>query len=194
MPTHLRHWFFAATGSLIVVGGAYAQAPADLSGFWNLQAQAFLGVGAGKGEAIPDCQFEGSADMNQDGTDLSGSAELSLTAGGAECPAMLGGTLSGQVTVDQVDMGMIIMGMEQGNFSGSAVKAAKGAPAVTALAGTFSITAGPFAGTTGNWSAGRGAAPAEEIPTLGGAGLALATFLLVAAGIFVLGRRRSSAR
>ena len=164
----------------LVAGSLSAQAP-DLTGTWDLQASVFFGKGKGA-----DCQFEGSAEIVQTGSEVTGSASLDLTAGDPLCPATMSATLSG--TASEAE-GILLTGLLSGqlgavSFSGAPLSADE-------LQGDHLSTQGPFAGSSGTWAAQRQPEQsALEIPTLTAFGLAALVVLLLAAGAVVLLRRR----
>lgn len=165
-------------------------APADLSGDWVLTATAQLGAVDLKGVTpTGTCTFEGSAHVIQDGSGIGGDAMLDLVDGDPACPMQMDGSLTGEVSGDQIQMGMM-MSQQLGtaDFSGGTPQnLTKAGP----LGGRFSVTSGSFAGTTGNWAAVQ-IVPGIEVPTLSAAGLTLLVLLILAMGAWVLRRRVSA--
>lgn len=161
----------------------------DVAGIWDLHTETPVPGSQGEGEVPPICEFDGTAQVSQDGTALSGSAALALTDGPVDCPMELSATLTGQVAGDQVEMG-VLMGGNLGTafFSTSGSNAQEG---TDGLAGVVSVETGPFAGIDGFWSAVR-RDTALAIPTLGPLGLALMVGLLVVAATFLLRRRQTA--
>lgn len=185
--------------AMLVLGcatGLWAQA-ADLTGTWDLEAEAQLfpaGIGGGegnlKGEAVPTCSFEGTATINQTGSDFDGEASLTLVSGDDACPPEVSmADLTGQVAGDQVTMGTMTSGGEGGTFDSAVpMMTLKGAAAPGSLSGSFFVTMGPFVGAGGTWNAVRGVGVVQDIPAAGTLGLALLALLLLAAGVKVLKR------
>ena len=161
--------------SLFTTSFALAQPP-NLSGRWNLSASGMLVTGG-----MP-CTFQGHGDMMQDGNQLSGQAELMLVSGPAECPAEmsanLAGMLDGPSFVGTLDGGQMF-GML--NFSGMLGQDGR------SLEGNYSVTSGPFMGTTGAWNSAL--VDGFLIPVLDVAGILLLTVLLAYTGSKLLRRK-----
>lgn len=170
---------------------ASAQEP-DLEGTWDLTLTTFVSRitpegSVGKGVAAPTCEHSGTADINQDGMTFDGTATLTKTSGGVECPdEMMADIVDGSTamgvggTLTSADFGTA-------NFTGGEAKASGGP-----YTGTMTVTIGPFAGSSGNWTATVAAPVSIEIPTLGAFGLALLVLLVLAAGSLMLKRRASA--
>lgn len=177
----------AATALVLGIAGFVLSATAgvtpDLSGPWRLQADGLLPVGEG-GQA---CDFQGSAQVSQDGSALGGDANLTLVSGPAECPAELTAQLTGTVTGGSIEMG-VLMGGQQGTaqFTGTMGQDED------SFAGPYQVDTGPFVGTTGQWLAIRGTVSNIAIPTLTAAGLAVLVLLLLGGGMIVLRRQRQN--
>jgi hypothetical protein len=170
--------FLAAAALLSTAAPAAAQdPPADLSGSWGMDTTATMP------DDLSQCVFEGSCEMDQDGSSLTGRVFLHLVSGPAECPPLMGADLEGSVQGDEVVMGAVMDGgFGQASFTGARTNS---------FAGDFVVTEGPFTGTTGTWAAER--LELSEIPTLDVAGLAVLALVLVATGAFFLRRRRRAA-
>lgn len=181
-----------ATAILFTAALAAAQAPgvgtADVSGEWELQTSAFLG----QVEGLPDCEFSGSTVITQDGGDLGGTATLTLDSGVPECPAEMSADVDGTVTGNTIEMGLL-MGGQLGTAQWTGTVASGGAEGQGGTGGPFTVDSGPFAGTTGTWSAQRpvGGPSVLEIPTLTTIGIVALVALLLGAAAVML-RRRSA--
>jgi hypothetical protein len=184
--------WLAASVLLLAPSAGRAQG-LDLSGSWNVQMTALRPT-----KAIPvnSCSFEGPASVVQAGSQLSGNVAVTLTTGGLTCPPFMAGTLTGNVTGNQVTMGAMMGSAKlgQATFTGTATarraSATSSAPDVNSTAssvtGTFAVTSGPFSGTTGTFSA---AVQPAGIPTLGGRGQVLLALLLVGTALGLFWRR-----
>lgn len=175
-----------------LLGVPVAAQNADVSGNWNLQVMAFL-------PDVPTaCEFIGTAQITQVGSDFSGMADLTLVSGPEGCPmelaATLSGVLDGNAMAGTLDGGQIGMASFSGTVDGAAMlrgtlggdrSAATVAPKATP-AGRFSAGSGPYSGTSGSWAAARQSV--LEIPTLTETGLMLMALLLMASAIFFLVR------
>lgn len=181
-----------ATVILFTTAVASAQAPgvgpADVSGEWELQSSAFLG----QVEGLPDCEFSGSTVITQDGGDLGGTANLTLDNGAPECPAEMSADVDGTVTGNTIEMGLL-MGGQLGTALWSGTVNPQGGEGEGGTGGPFTVDSGPFAGTTGTWSAMRpvGGPSVLEIPTLTTIGIVVLVALLLGAAAMML-RRRST--
>jgi hypothetical protein len=178
----------------------------DVSGPWSIAMQAAPPVRAG-GAAAAACTFQGTAGDTQTGSQFSGNIDVALASGPPTgCPASMAASQSGNVTGNQITMGAVMGGgLGQASFSGTLTPAAPVHPgsavAGTArpaapvnpgstITGTFSVTSGPFTGTSGTWNATRLAAPAAAgIPALGARGLAILALLLLGTAVWLLRRR-----
>jgi hypothetical protein len=159
------------------------------------------------------CTFQGTANANQTGSQLTGDLSVDLTAGSG-CPGSMSATMSGQVSGNQVSMGVMMGGgafgeatfagtltppIARGDGTAGAARAsgipvtlgAVGAAANT-MRGTFTVTSGPFSGTSGTWNATQ-QAPVATVPALGPWGLAALVLLLLGGAFAFLGRRRAAA-
>ncbi|MDY7092653.1 MAG: IPTL-CTERM sorting domain-containing protein [Acidobacteriota bacterium] len=156
----------------------------DVAGLWNLHAE--TAVPSPEGDGVPPiCEFEGTAQISQDGTSISGSAALGLIDGPVDCPMELAATVTGDVVGDTVQMGLLMGGnLGTASFSGSE------GDFPDTLVGNMDVSSGPFAGISGFWDATRGAA-GLDIPTLGTVGLVLLVGLLLAAATVLLRRRQA---
>jgi hypothetical protein len=144
-----------------------------LSGTWTMDTTVDLPQDGGT------CVYAGDCRMHRDGDDLSGTVDLTLVSGPAECPKEMTAALDGIVEGDSVagtlsggELGMADFDGDEGN----------------SLSGAFTATAGPFAGSSGTWSAQRQSVLA--IPTLAGVGLAVLALALLAGGGWMLRRPR----
>ena len=174
--------------SVLLLGPPAAVAQGlDLTGSWAMQLQAFLP--RTEAAAAPNCTFQGTANVAQTGSQLSGDIGVDLTSG-SNCPSTMSATLTGQVTGNRVDMGLVMGGGSFGeaSFTGTQTSARPGA-AATALGGSFTVTSGPFTGTGGTWTGTR-LAPIAAVPALGARGLAVLGLLLLATATLILRRRR----
>jgi hypothetical protein len=82
--------------SVLLLGPPAAGAQGlDLTGSWAMQLQAFLP--RTEAAAAPDCTFQGTANVAQTGSQLSGDIGVDL-ASGSNCPSTMSATLTGQVT------------------------------------------------------------------------------------------------
>lgn len=204
----LKAKFCVPVAAFLTLSIATAQGPIDVDGTWDLQMFVFFesmdGLGT-RGAAAEDCTFEGSATIDQDGTDITGNALVQLTDGSLPCPPFLGGNLTGAVDGDQINMGIMtgIQSLGQADFLGAAAMpktlkkeiATRGpAPMPDVINGEFEVTTGPFAGANGGWIATRSVAEEEvsQIPTLNSLGLLLLATTLLGGGIFAIQRFRHS--
>lgn len=163
-----------AAALLPIAAPAVAQ---DLSGSWAMDTSATMP------DDLSQCEFEGSCEMDQDGSSLTGRVFLRLVSGPADCPSLMAADLEGSVQGDEVVMGAVMDGgFGQASFTGARTNS---------FAGEFQVTSGPFTGTTGTWAADR--LELSEIPALGGAGLAVLAVLLAASAALLLRRRRQAA-
>jgi hypothetical protein len=185
-----RNLLIVSTLSLLALSLSGQGGTPDLSGDWTLQATAFLPPGLGGTGG--SCTFEGTADVGQDGTSLSGDAALTLVDGSMGCPDQMDASLTGEVIDNQVNMGMLMGQLGETTFNGTLGPNLALQGGGNTLSGTMSVTAGPFAGSTGTWSGVQGTAPVVEVPALSAVGLALLVAILLLVGGVLL-RRRSPA-
>lgn len=130
------------------------------------------------------CVFSGDADVAQQGTSLTGTANLSLVEGGDGCPPSMSANFSALVGPAGELLSGLMFSEEFGSssFEGSLSRA-------PGASGTTTVTQGPYAGTTGTWSAQLGGIPVVAVPTLGVLGLASLIVLLIGSGLLLLRRR-----
>jgi hypothetical protein len=141
----------------------------DLSGLWDMETNASL-----PGDEGPPCVFEGTCQMSQEGSSLQGTVVLTLISGPQSCPPEMTAGVGGLVEGNHV-AGTVSGQLGEVDFSGDRTNP---------FLGEFEATAGPFAGSTGSWIAGRSELAA--IPSAGAVGLALLVALLMGAGIWLL--------
>ena len=164
----------------VVVVGILAVAPPvsaqdDLSGSWR------MGTDAGLPDEAEPCVYAGDCQMQQNGSDLTGTVDLALVSGPEDCPLEMTASLDGTVAGDDVS----------GTLSGAAGVASFAGSRTNSFAGTFSASSGPFAGGSGAWLAVRPSVLA--IPTLTGTGLTLLVLALLAGGAWLLRSERRPA-
>lgn len=161
---------------------AHAQSPNDLSGTWNLTANATFGPA--KGTTV-DCQFTGQAEITMaTGSTFGGQAAMTLSGGSQRCPAEMDADVDGTVTNGAIQMSMLMGPLGTAQFSGQPAR--KGG----ALSGQYSVSSGNFSGTGGSWSAVFAGTPSPRIvPAAGAWGLALLALLTAIVGFRVLARR-----
>lgn len=164
--------------SALALGAGAVHAQTDLTGSWQLEMSVTL-----EGEETP-CLYQGTAAINQTGSTLTGTAEMSLQSGPASCPSEMVADLTGSADENKQ---LIVVGTLSGqlgavDFSGSISPNPGGS-------GTFSVTQGPFTGETGTWTAEQ-LSSILVIPTLTGLGLTALVILLLAGGTFVLYRHQ----
>lgn len=150
----------------LVVALASPVAAQDLTGDWDITVE------------VPGiCTWMGTATFAQTGGALTGSGNLSLTAGtDPPCPSALFGEVTGTVAGMAVTFGLSTPGGDV-NFTGASDAAG------SAMSGTWAL--GTLAGT---WSATRVAG----VPTLPEWGVIATLLALLLSGFYVLRRRRSS--
>lgn len=177
-----------ATAILLTAAVVSAQV-IDLSGEWDLQASAFLAQQPEEG--LPDCEFSGNATITQDGADLGGTADLALVSGDPECPTEMSADLDGTINGTEIEMGVLMGGnLGTAEWTGAVVVGAAEGAGVGDLAGGFLAGTGPFAGSTGSWTAQRVGGPSVlAIPTLTTLGIVALVALLLAAAALILRRR-----
>lgn len=156
---------------------AAAQVP-DLSGIWSITSQLQLPDDGGT------CSFEGYANVQQDGTQLSGQVMLTLRSGPAGCPPAMMATLDGEAD----GMGCAQMGALMGPLGGAFFDGCPGNLA-RSLVGNVGVETGPYGGGGGTWSAIFVGQDVLAIPTLGALGLAALVTLLLVSGAWILRRR-----
>ena len=156
-----------------------AQQAPDLSGKWELQASAAFTLGN------QPCEYSGSMDLVQAGSELSGMGLMALTSGPVACPVNPTAALVGTVVGNSLQM---VSG--SGNSGDSTFTGVIGAGGRT-IAGDLTVVAGPFVGLSGSWQAARPGF-SVEIPTLGFAALAILTLILAASGVWLQRRRVTS--
>jgi len=187
-----------AASSLLLLPLLLLPAPAaraqslDVSGSWSIQMR--IVSNAHSAAVVTGCDFQGTANVVQNGSQFTGDASVDLTAGGITCPPSMSANLSGDVTGNTVSMGMAMGGgaFGTGTFTGTVLTAAaRGAG--TNMGGSFTVTGGPFAGTGGTWSATQ-QAPVAAVPALGTKGLAALALLLLATALWFLLRRSALQR
>ncbi|MGD8329488.1 MAG: IPTL-CTERM sorting domain-containing protein [Acidobacteriota bacterium] len=170
--------------------------PPSIAGTWTLDANVTI-----EGEELP-CVYNGTTTITQDGSVVSGPANLSLVSGPAACPGELSGTLTGEVGTGNFGEALVSGAIDGGSPAGSAdfngsfsapMAGIAGPRALVAMAlamqaqsgnGSLNVVSGPFAGAGGTWMA---SAPA--VPTLQPLGLLILVGLLLAAGYIVLRRQ-----
>jgi hypothetical protein len=186
-----RKLLMIVTLSLLALSLSGQGGPPDLSGTWDLQSTFFLPTGLG---GMGTCTFQGSADVGQNGTTLSGDATQSLVDGGTACPAEMDGTLTGEVSGNQVSMGMVMGGdLGESDFIGTLAANLALQGGGNTVSGTTTVTSGPFAGATGTFDAVQGTVPVVEVPASSTVGLVVLVAILLVVGGLLL-RRRSPAR
>lgn len=178
------HAWLAASVLLLVPQAARAQ-NVDLTGSWTVNFSAVPVVRSG-GPVAQSCNFQGTANVNQNGGQLNGALDVGLTSGPVSCPPVMSATLTGNVTGNQVTMGAMMGGgtLGQATFTGVAAIRKAGPSTVN---GSFATTSGPFTGTNGTFSAAKAAVVA--VPALSGSGLALLALLLLGAATLLLMRK-----
>ena len=178
--TALRGALVAGIACLLAVPVG-AQQP-DLTGLWRLTTTVQLETVEGQ---LP-CVFEGSTKIVQNGTELTGLADLQLLSGPDACPAEMNGDLSGFVETGGNGIGTFVAGNISGPlglafFQGQLSSANE-------AAGSMAVEQGDFAGQGGTWSAGL--LGSLDIPTLTPLGLTVLILGLLAVGALLLRRAR----
>ena len=175
---------------LLAVPSLRAQDAQDLSGAWDmdmsahfppLEEQPQLVAGEHAPQGAADCVYAGDCQMDQDGSDLSGTVDLTLVSGSEECPQEMTAILDGNVAGDAV----------AGTLSGPQGAATFDGSEDNSFSGTFAVTQGELAGTTGEWLAQRQSV--LLVPALTGTGLTVLALALLAGGAWVLRRERRPA-
>lgn len=164
-----------------------AQGAQDLSGAWEMEMAAVLPpqeqqpqLSVAAPQVAADCEYVGDCQMDQDGSDLTGTVDLTLVGGGEDCPPEMTATIDGVVQGDAVT----------GTLSGPQGAADFAGSEGNSFSGTFQAVEGPFAGSTGEWLAERSIL---AIPALTGTGLTLLVLAVLAAGAWMLRRERRPA-
>lgn len=170
-----RRLALLATAAVLLAAAPALQAQ-DLSGSWLMDMNGNLP------EVGEPCLYSGECVMSQVGNDLTGTVDLSLVSGPADCAAEMTAAIDGVVDGDDVF----------GTLSGQAGEATFTGSRANSFIGDFAATEGPFAGSSGDWLAVRPSV--TEIPALGGAGLTLLVLALLAGGAWVLRGRRDETR
>lgn len=182
MKTATTRTILAVALLLATSGIAAAQVP-DFSGTWELTSQ--LTIPAQTPQLGAPCDFEGSAVITQDGSDLGGTADLTLVSGPMECPAQMSAEVSGTVGPQG---GVMLGGSLLGGNLGTAFFDGTGDPQA-GLGGTAAVETGPFGGANGTWAAVLGRPSILEIPTLTAFGLVLLIGLLAVSALYLVRRR-----
>lgn len=174
MPLLTRARGFCLLFAIALLAAAPALHAQDLSGEWLMDTNANI-----PDEAEP-CVYSGACLMEHTGNDLTGTVDLSLVSGPADCPAEMTAALFGVVDGDDVF----------GTLEGPAGEATFEGSRANSFVGSFVATEGDFTASTGDWLAVRPLVHVTEIPTLSGAGLTLLVLALLAGGAWVLRGRR----
>lgn len=179
----LKAPLIAAGCLLLATAPLAAQGGLDLPGRWQLTVSITLGQ-----EAVTLCEYQGIADVTQDGNSFSGNGSLNLVEGGPDCPQEMMAEITGQISAEvpgQISGQLSSPDFGLADFTGSIAKASG------TLAGTAVMTSTPMPllqGAVGNWI-GVGLRQTVEIPTLSALGLTLLVLLLLAAGALALRKR-----
>lgn len=191
MKTFKALWI-AASFLLLVVAPLAAQGGLDLPGRWQLTVGFTLVQEMPAERAVKqvegDCEYQGTADVTQDGNSFSGSATLDLVQGVAECPQEMMAEITGQISQEvpgQISGQLSSPDFGQADFTGAIAKASG------TLSGVAVVTSTPMPalqGAVGNWI-GIGLRQTVAIPTLSALGLTLLVLLLLAAGALALRKR-----
>lgn len=168
-------------GAVCIPALAQVPTPDDLSGQWTLSATGLLPE-----QNLP-CVFEGSGQMTQNGSQLTGQATLLLVEGPDACPgemmADLDGSLDGLFFGGTLDGGEMFGVLD---FSGQVSQDGR------MISGDYTVRdGGPFQGTDGQWSSER-LLSVLAIPTLSGSALLVLALLLLGAAFFTLRRHRTA--
>lgn len=175
-----------STGSILLLflllgppSTALAQFPTpDYSGRWEMNTTADLPNDGGT------CVFEGTANVMQNGTDLTGTVMLTLVDGPPACPMEMMADLTGQVgTSGCVELGVLLGQLGEASFLGCP------GDVMDSLLGSFEVTEGGFMGAMGGWAAVLAPQSIFEIPALSWFGLAALAVLLLVTGGLLLRRR-----
>ncbi len=179
--------YAAIAASLLLPAPAVHAQGLDVTGSWSIRMSVHPPEGPGP---FPfECDFQGTANVFQTGSQFSGDISVDQTTGIVSCPSSMSASMTGDVTGNQVSMGVAMGGGAFGtaNFTGN-VSTAVARGAGTMMSGTFNVTGGPFSGYGGTWSATQ-LAPVAAVPALGAKGLAALALLLLATAFWVLLRR-----
>ncbi len=176
---------------LLPTPAAHAQG-LDVTGSWSIQ---MLSLRPPATAIVASCGFQGTANVVQTGSQFTGDASVDVDFGGIACPPTMSASLTGNVTGNQVSMGMAMGGGTFGTatFTGTVVTVAERGAAGTNMSGTFAVTGGPFSGMSGTWSATQ-QAPIAAVPALGAKGLVALALLLLATALWFLLRRSALRR
>lgn len=129
--------FFAVSLALPLLAASEAHAQLDLTGTWQVSAISPAG----------GCTWVGSLYLRQTIMSLAGEGSLALQAGGPLCPDMPIGMISSGVVTSTPGVDTTWTdGVSEGSFLAD-YQAASGM-----LAGTFSVSQGPFVGLSGTWT------------------------------------------
>jgi len=180
-----RAYAAIAASLLLPALAAHAQG-LDVTGSWSIRMVAEPPC---IGCPFSLCDFQGTANVFQTGGQVSGDISVDQTSASILCPSAMSATLTGDVTGNQVSMGVVTGGATFGTatFTG-AVSGAAVRGAGTTMSGTFTVTGSPFSGVHGTWSATQ-QAPVAAVPALGAKGLAALALLLLATALWFLLRR-----
>ena len=150
----------------------------DYSGRWEMDTTADLPNDGGT------CVFEGIANVQQNGTDLTGTVMLTLVDGPPACPMEMMADLTGEVgTSGCVELGVLLGQLGEASFLGCP------GDVMGSLLGSFDVTEGGFTGTMGGWGAVMAPLSIFEIPALSLFGLAALAVLVLVTGALLLRRR-----
>lgn len=177
----MKRTFPAVLILLLFVTGLVAPAPPlaaqeDLSGSWAMETN------AGLPEEQEPCIYAGDCQMQQNGSQVTGTVDLVLVSGPEGCPAEMTATVDGSRDGDEVFGTLSSPVFGQASFNGAPTNS---------WAGSFLVEEGDFAGGAGSWLAER--LSALEIPTLTALGLTLLVLALLAAGAWILRTDRRTA-
>lgn len=153
-----------------------AQPVGDISGDWTLPTTCTL-----PNQDV--CVYDGGGTLNQDGSQVVGTATLRLVSGPDSCPMELMADVSGILD------GSMLFGTLDGGQLGMLDFSAQVSQDLQMMQGTSVVPDGePFQGTTCTWSA-QLRLGVFAIPTLGEGALALLALLLLGGGLVMLRRR-----
>ena len=163
---------FVLLAAALVVIVAPTLGAQDISGSWLMETTVNLP------DSTEPCVYGGDCEMTQVGDQLSGTVDLALVSGPAECPPEMTASLDGQVEGDAV-FGTLEGPQGQAGFQGSRANS---------FIGSFLAEDGDFEGSEGEWLAVRPSV--LDIPTLSAAGFILLVLALLAAGAWVFRTRQ----
>lgn len=147
----------------------------DLTGDWTLPTTCTL-----PNEDV--CVYAGGGTLNQDGSQVGGTATLRLVSGPDSCPMELMADVMGVLD------GLLFIGTLDGGNLGTLEFSAVVSQDLQMMQGDSRVPDGqPFQGTVCTWSARR--LDAFVIPTLGEGALVLLAILLLGGGLVMLRRR-----